>query len=94
MMSNERKLECIADLVKNYLGSKKEYSRIRNNMIWYKESMKKNKGVDVTPEQAFMFVMQSPTSIYQDLTFTEQEEVAASLWAALVRKNYSLTRIW
>ena len=93
-MNNDRKLECIEDLVKNYLNNKKEYSRIRNNMVWYRESMKKTQGVDVTPEQAFMFVMQSPTSTYQDLTIAEQKEVAASLWAALVRKNYSLTRIW
>ena len=93
-MNNDRKLECIADLVKNYLNNKREYSRIRNNMVWYRESMKKTQGADVTPEQAFMFVMQSPTSTYQDLTVAEQKEVAASLWAALVRKNYSLTRIW
>ena len=93
-MNNDRKLECIADLVKNCLNKKQEYTRIRNNMIWYRESMKENHGMDVTPEQAFMFVMQSSTSIYQDLTAAEQKEVAASLWAALVRKNYSLTRIW
>ena len=89
-MDKSKLINYISDIIKNYINNKKQLKRIANNMLYYRNTLKK----DSTLKQAFMFVMQSTTSIYTDLSTKEQEYIASELWEALVRKNHSLTKLW
>ena len=77
------------DVIKNYINNRMEQKRIAHNMQW----LRKHNMVD-TCEEAFMFEMQSATSVYTELSIDEQEKVAGSVWYLLKNKNHSLTRLW
>ena len=56
--------------------------------------VKHNDNPSWSVEDAFMFEMQSVTSIYTELSISEQKKVAGSLWHLLKNKNHSISRLW
>lgn len=82
-------IKYINDVIKNYINNKKQQKRIANNMY-----VTHNNNPSWSVEDAFMFEMQSVTSIYTELSISEQKKVAVSLWNLLKNKNHSLSRLW
>ena len=88
-MDTNTTIKYINDVIRNYINNKKQQKRIANNMY-----VKHNDNPSWSVEDAFMFEMQSVTSIYTELSISEQEKVASSLWNILKNKNHSLSRLW
>ncbi len=83
-------IKYINDLIVNYINDRKMRQWVENCMCYYRNRLNEN----ATLEEAFMYVMQSATSRFTDLSVEEQKQVAKSLWDLLKEKNHSLTRLW
>lgn len=88
-METNTTIKYINDVIKNYINNKNQQKRIANNMY-----VTHNNNPSWSVEDAFMFEMQSVTSIYTELSISEQKKVAGSLWYLLKNKNHSLSRLW
>lgn len=88
-METNTTIKYMNDVIKNYINNKKQQKRIAHNMY-----VKHNDNPSWSVEDAFMFEMQSVTSIYTELSISEQKKVAGSLWYLLKNKNHSLSRLW
>lgn len=88
-METNTTIKYMNDVIKNYINNKKQQKRIAHNMY-----VTHNDNPSCSVEDAFMFEMQGVTSIYTELSISEQKKVAGSLWNLLKNKNHSLSRLW
>lgn len=89
-MDDKATIKYVKDIIKDYINDFKMQNWVANNMIYYRNRLDNS----ATPEKAFMYVIQSATSRYKELSFNDQQKIGGTLWHLLKNKNHSLTRLW
>ena len=84
-----RIIECVNYIIKEYINDRKMQNWLVNNMIYYHNRLNNN----ANTKQAFGYVIQSPISIYTS-NKDEEETIINTLWQVLEGKNHSITRVW
>lgn len=81
-------------IIREYLNDKKQYERIKHNMLWYRDyHVNELHDNTLTTRQAFAYAIQSALDVCEAKP-SEYDAVIATLWQTLESKNYSLIRLW